>query len=328
MSEPFVLSFEPILKPKVWGGSNLDRLFGLRLPESQAGGLGEAWLCCDMPEGRSPVRGTDHTLTDFVQEWGDGLLGGIELFEGSFPLLLKLLDANDDLSVQVHPDEAMARRMGVRLKHEAWYIVEARGDAVIYRGLHAEVTPDRLAEACRTGQVAGLLKRIVVSPGECYYLPSGTLHALGAGVVVAEIQTPSDVTYRLFDWNRLGTDGKPRELHVEAGLEATHFGPQPPNPFTAPPNPRWPGARRLVACPSFVADEVALPAGAAQRSVAEMLTWIVLAGGVRLSDGRGGWLDVAPGRACVVPAALGTLRVEASAGGARLIEVTGPRHGD
>ena len=163
----------------------------------------------DLPDDQSvvsdgPAKGK--TLSQLVAEWGEGLLGHASAVEGRFPLLLKYLDANQHLSVQVHPDEEFAKQAGgkVRPKHEAWYVLEAEPDGCIYRGLVDGVDRAAFEEALKSGSAEKLLKRINVRPGHCYYLPAGTVHALGAGVVVAEVQIPSETTYRLFDWESGG----------------------------------------------------------------------------------------------------------------------------
>jgi mannose-6-phosphate isomerase len=254
------LIFEPIYKPKVWGGRRLERL-GKQLPPVEP--IGESWECADLEAGQSivargPARGK--TLHEIVDAWGPALLGPVQLIDGRFPLLIKFLDAAQDLSIQVHPDAEAARRLGgnVRVKHEAWYILDTEGDAAIYRGLAPGVTVEALADAVATQPDAIIdhLNRISVKPGEMYYLPSGTLHALGAGVVVAEIQTPSDVTYRLYDWGRVRPDSD-AGLHIEEGLacvdpkidfarfeKRSHMT----NAFTT--------VSRLVTCPSFIIEKV------------------------------------------------------------------------
>ena len=223
----YPLVFEPIYKPKIWGG---DRIFTRFDRIRGAGGpIGESWELADLEEDQSRVRGgpcRGRTLGDLRQEWGTELLGQVEPFEERFPLLIKYLDAQESLSVQVHPSEAVARRLGgkVRVKHEAWYIVDAAPGGAIYHGLEQGVGAGSFREAMITGRVDGVLRKIAVKPGDCYYLPSGTPHALGAGVLVAEVQTPSDITYRTFDWGRIDpSTGKPRELHLDQAMECIDF---------------------------------------------------------------------------------------------------------
>lgn len=218
------LRFKPILKPKVWGGRLLEGL-GKSLPPEKS--IGESWELADLPEsiqdGRSVIDGgpfDTQLLRDVTEHDARALLGRTALSpEGGFPLLLKFLDANDNLSVQVHPDEPyVATHPEAHLKSEAWFILEAKPDGVIYAGLKPGVDRDRLAAAIQDGSVVDHLVSIPAIPGDCHYLPSGTCHALGAGVLVAEVQTPSDTTFRIWDWGRTE-----RELHVEQGLACIDF---------------------------------------------------------------------------------------------------------
>jgi len=213
--------FEPIYKPKIWGGRALERLFGRDLPDGE---IGESWELADLKEGTSvvvngPAAGA--TLTDLTTELGDKLLGGAKpTDDGRFPLLLKFLDAQGILSLQVHPDAAAVREIGgdAALKTECWYVVESR-DGYIYKGIRPGVTREQFRKAVEADEVEPLVRRIDVKAGDFHYLPAGTVHALGAGVVVAEVQTPSDTTYRVTDW------GRGREIHVERSMQCIHFEP-------------------------------------------------------------------------------------------------------
>ncbi len=304
----YPLLLEPILLPKIWGGRNLERLFHRSLPAGQR--IGESWEVTDLPEGVSKVADgpeADRTLHDVVDSWGARLVGDVPLVDGRFPLLIKFLDAEDVLSVQVHPDEEACAKIGgdARVKHEAWYILEARGDAAIYAGLREGVTREAFARAVEEGTVEPTLERIPVRAGDCYYLPSGTVHALGKGVMVAEVQTPSDTTYRVFDWNRLGDDGKPRELHIEKALMCIHFGEPPP---TQQPREHvsnaWMTTTRLASCPRFVIEKVRVTEGFEQPlEIGEMAIWQVLEGRCVLrTDGIDGPIEARAGQTVVVPA--------------------------
>ncbi|MBN1346238.1 MAG: class I mannose-6-phosphate isomerase [Phycisphaerae bacterium] len=284
----YPLLMEPVLLPKIWGGRNLERVFGRALPPGEK--IGESWEVTDLPQGVSTVAaGPDagRSLHDLVEAWGPRLVGPVPLVEGRFPLLIKFLDAEDVLSVQVHPDEAACRQLGgdARVKHEAWYVIETRGDAAIYAGLKIGATREAFQAAVTDGAVERTLQRIPVKAGDCYYLPSGTVHALGAGVLVAEVQTPSDTTYRVFDWNRLGDDGKPRKLHVQEAITCIHFGEAPP---TQQPRRHeadaWTTTTRLAACPRFVMDKVHAVEGFEKKlDVDQMLIWMILEGQCRLT---------------------------------------------
>ena len=227
------ITFAPILKSKVWGGRRLEQ-WGKTLPEHTP--VGESWELADLPlsidGGRSVVdQGTaaGTPLRRLIEHDPSALLGRCApSADGGFPLLVKLLDARENLSVQVHPDEAYAAaHPDAHLKTESWVILEAEPGAVIYKGIRNGVTPDQFTEAIANGTVTDLLVEVEVHPGECHDLPSGTCHALGAGVLVAEVQTPSDTTFRVFDWGR--TD---RTLHIDEAMQCIQFS--EPAPLSEP----------------------------------------------------------------------------------------------
>ncbi|MEM1330859.1 MAG: type I phosphomannose isomerase catalytic subunit [Planctomycetota bacterium] len=249
MTGPCVLPLRPILKEKVWGGRRLEA-YGKRLPSE--GSFGESWELADLATtsasggggdaalsvvDRGPLEGV--TLREAIAQWGDDLLGDATLSaEGGFPLLVKLLDAREHLSVQAHPSPGYAEaHEGAHLKTECWFVLRAdegpRGEPpVIYKGLKPGVGPEELRAAIAGGGVPEVLHAVPAAVGELHDVPSGTVHALGAGVLVAEVQTPSDTTYRLYDWNE--QYGRPqREMHLEQGVAAAVFE-DPPAPSRAP----------------------------------------------------------------------------------------------
>ena len=275
----------------------------------------------DLPSDESVVAGgpeKGRTLHEVVRRWGKDLVGPAGLYRGRFPLLIKFLDAEDVLSVQVHPDREAAAELGgsVDPKYEAWYVVEARPGAVIYCGLKAGVTKEMLVAASRDGTVGDLLNRFEAHAGDCFYLPAGTVHALGAGLVIAEPQTPSDVTYRLFDWNRVDPKtGKGRELHLEQGIRVTRLDYGVKDFLRQPEELRGFGearVTRLAVCEAFVIDRFELAAGAAMPVASgQMAIWMVLEGQGRLA-GEGYDIEVRRGRTMLLPAALpvGNFRAE------------------
>jgi len=220
----YPLKSVPVFKPRIWGGRTLQEVFGKDLPAGRK--IGESWEIADLPEGKStigngPLRG--RTLGEVVGKHREAITGA-KSFPSPFPLLVKFIDAEDVLSVQVHPDAETCRRMGKgQPKTECWYVIHAEPGAVIYKGLKKGVTKERFAQAIEDGTVAELLAPVPVQVGECHYLPAGTVHALSAGLLIAEVQTPSDTTYRVFDWNRIDEHGKPRPLHIEEALESIRF---------------------------------------------------------------------------------------------------------
>ena len=215
MMDLYPYKFAPIYKEKIWGGRNIERLFGRHLPP---GNIGESWELADLDEGATvvangPLAGT--SITVLTLSLGDKLLGKARpAVDGRFPLLLKLLDANDILSLQVHPDEQAVGEIGptAALKTECWYVLESR-DGFIYKGIRPGVTAEQFRQALRSDRAVDVVRRIDVRAEDFHYLPAGTVHALGSGVVVAEVQTPSDTTYRVTDW------GRGREIHLERSLQ-------------------------------------------------------------------------------------------------------------
>ncbi len=247
--ECYPLKFEGIYKERIWGGRKLQDAFGKPLPDGVK--IGESWELVDLPQDKSVIANGElagTTLIDVIRKFPKEMTGDPN-FTGAFPLLIKLLDCQDVLSVQVHPDEQTCKRMGKgEPKTECWYIIDAAPDACIYKGLKEGVTREQFAEAIAAGTVADLLVQVNVEPGECHYLPSGTAHAIGAGLLIAEIQMPSDTTYRVFDWNRVDDQGNPRQLHIEEALESIHFDPSGDDLSV-----RTLG--RLVDCPYFKVDK-------------------------------------------------------------------------
>jgi mannose-6-phosphate isomerase len=220
----YPLKFGPIYKERIWGGSMLRETFGRETPKGKS--VGESWELADLPQDKSKIVNgvlTGETLEQAISKYPEEITGSRE-FSLPFPLLIKFLDCGDVLSVQVHPDKETCRRMGKGdFKTECWYIIQAAPGAAIYKGLKPGVTKEKLERAIREGKVEKLLNKVEVKEGQCHYLPAGTAHAIGAGLLIAEIQTPSDTTYRVFDWNRVDKNGQARPLHIEEALESIHF---------------------------------------------------------------------------------------------------------
>ncbi|MHC4482947.1 MAG: type I phosphomannose isomerase catalytic subunit [Planctomycetota bacterium] len=220
----YPLKLRPIYQKRIWGGQKLRKIFGKDIPKGER--IGESWELADLPDDKSVIANgmlAGKTLGSIIEKYPEEITGD-EDFSGSFPLLIKFLDAEDVLSVQVHPDAETCARMGKGdAKTECWYIIAAEPNAVIYKGLKKGVSKEQFAEAIKKDDIAELLERVPVEAGECHFLPAGTAHSIGAGNLIAEIQTPSDTTYRVFDWNRVDDAGKPRPLHIEEALESINF---------------------------------------------------------------------------------------------------------
>lgn len=314
--EVYPLTFQPIFKPRIWGGRKLETLLGKRLPAGQA--IGESWEIADLEEGESVVAAgpaEGQPLGAVVREWGSKLTGSAPLVDGRFPLLIKYLDASETLSVQVHPDEPTARRMGggIRVKHEAWYVVSADEGGYLYRGLREGVDPGDFRRSLSSEQVDSMLNRISARKGHAFYLPAGTIHALGGGVTVAEVQTPSDVTLRLHDWERVDpASGGPRELHVEQALSCVSSR-RPPFPEEEVQHLAsvWTTVTTLIRCPSFTVDRVRMVEGVEQEIPADgFVIWMVLEGRCSIvCDGYATPFDFARGETVLIPAGIGHGRV-------------------
>ena len=247
--KPYPLKFRPIYKQRIWGGQKLREFFNKDIPPGEK--IGESWELADLPDDKSVISNgelTGQTLNSVIAKYPKEITGD-ENFSGPFPLLIKILDAEDILSVQVHPDEQTCRRLGKGVpKTECWYIISAVEEAVIYKGLKKGVSKEQFAEAIKKGSVAELLTKVSVEAGQCHFLPAGTAHSIGAGLLIAEIQTPSDTTYRVFDWNRVDDTGKARQLHIEEALESIHFDARSDNLSVTT-------AGRLVDCKYFKIDK-------------------------------------------------------------------------
>jgi len=220
----YPLTFHPIFKERVWGGRNLERLYSKALPPGRP--IGESWEITDRPGDISVIANgplAGRTLRWLMEQHRRDVLGRDAAEQGPFPVLVKILDAAEKLSVQVHPPAAAINSPGAEPKTEMWYIADATPDADLYVGLKAGVTRDEFERHIHAGSVQACLHRIPTQAGAAMFLPSGRLHAIGAGNVIFEIQQNSDTTYRVFDWNRAGLDGKPRELHLAQSLASIDF---------------------------------------------------------------------------------------------------------
>jgi mannose-6-phosphate isomerase len=220
----YPLTFHPRFKERVWGGRTLETLYNKRLPPAVP--VGESWEISDRPGDESVIANgplAGKTLRWLMETRARDILGDAAPATGSrFPLLCKILDARDRLSLQVHPPDR-ASHLG-EPKTEMWYIAKADPAAELHVGLKRGVTRREFESSIQNGRVAECFHRIPVKAGDAMFLPSGRVHAIGAGLVIFEIQQNSDTTFRVFDWNRTGLDGRPRELHVEQSLESIDFG--------------------------------------------------------------------------------------------------------
>lgn len=224
----YPIKFTPIYKERIWGGNNLKRIFGRELPSNC---IGESWELCSHSNGTSiVVNGSlaGKTLQELMVEYKEGIMGNKYANTNNFPLLIKIIDANENLSIQVHPEDEYAYRVeGEAGKTEAWYVANAKADAKIVYGLKENVTKENFIKAVETNTVGDIVKMVPVKAGDMVFVPAGIIHALLDGVMVYEVQQNSDTTYRVYDYNRVGDDGKSRELHTEKAIEVINFKEQP-----------------------------------------------------------------------------------------------------
>ncbi len=322
----YPLKFDPIYKEKVWGGRGLEKL-GRKLPGDSTTRIGESWEVTDLsissPSGggggseRSIVSNGEFcgtSLHELITRCGQKLLGRLPRnASGNFPFLFKYLDIRENVSVQVHPTSAYVHNHPkASVKPEAWYIVDAEPEAVVYKGIREGVTPQRFRDAIASGKaeaVEELLIKVPAKRGDCHYLPSGTCHAVGAGVLSAEIQTASDTTFRVYDWGR--TD---RELHVDQAMQCIEFGPpdvwQYENHLTNPS--RFNDTTRLVACEYFYIDKVQVTKNTARELTYDQIAvWMVLEGDGQIDSNNGAEpIEFCRGETLFIPASLPNLRVE------------------
>jgi mannose-6-phosphate isomerase len=310
MTELYPLQFRPIFRDYLWGGRRLETVLGKRLGPGEH--FAESWEVVDHGQDQSvvangPLLGT--SLQELVTSFGVPLLGRHAPL-ASFPLLFKFLDAHKTLSVQVHPNDDQAARLDPPDlgKTEAWVVLAAEPGSRIYAGLKRGFDRHALVREVSRGTCELCLHSFQPQPGDCVFLPAGTVHALGAGLVIAEIQQASDTTYRLFDWNRVDPrTGSPRELHVGQALDVIDFDRGPVEPV-APAETGLPSVERLVHCDKFVLDRQAI-GGAAAIGGDDRFHVLAVIGGTLEVNGRHVANPLQKGQTILIPAACGRVQV-------------------
>ena len=238
-----IWEFEPLAQERIWGGRNLEERFGRVLPEGKK--IGETWELVDRAEAQSVVRGSGESLHSYWDSADRKKIFGAKAPDTArFPILIKLLDAQEKLSLQVHPPASMAKELGGDPKTEMWFFLETQPGADIYAGLKRGVGRKEFESGLVEGKVADCFHRLVTEAGQAMFLPSGRVHAIGAGNVILEIQQNSDTTYRVYDWNRKDASGKARALHVKEALASIQWEDHEPT-FVQP------RGERLLVCDYF-----------------------------------------------------------------------------
>jgi len=303
----YPLTFNPIFKERIWGGRELEKLYGKKIPAVKP--IGESWEISDRPGEESIVANgklAGKNLRWLMENHAAEILGDAKpAAEGRFPLLCKILDAREKLSLQVHPPAGKAAELKGEPKTEMWFIADAAPCASLYVGLNRGVTRAEFERKISDGSVADCFHRIPVKAGDTMFLPSGRVHAIGDGLVIFEIQQNSDTTYRVFDWNRVGLEGKPRELHIAQSLASIDFNDFEPElvqtKFSADGKIQ---KRALVNDPLFNVEAWRLNSGAKGFLKPKKLQIVaVTAGEVEIESGSA-LVDLSAGQFGLIPASL------------------------
>ncbi len=303
----YPLTFQPISKERIWGGRELEKLYGKKLPSGKL--IGESWEISDRPGDESIIANgkfSGKNLHWLMENHARELLGDAKPATGNrFPLLIKILDARERLSLQVHPPASKAAELKGEAKTEMWFIADAAPDASLYVGLKRGVTRAEFEKKISDGSVADCFHRIPVKAGDTMFLPSGRVHAIGGGLVIFEIQQNSDTTYRVFDWNRTGLDGKPRDLHVAQSVASIDFNDFEPKlvetKFVADGKIQ---KRSLVKDSLFNVETWKLNSGASGLLKPKKLQIVAVTNGEIEIKGGATSVNMSAGQFCLVPAIL------------------------
>jgi mannose-6-phosphate isomerase len=304
--------FKPIFQERIWGGRKLEQLFGKTIPPGKR--IGESWEIVDRPEAQSKVRDgplANRSLHDLWVNFRQEVFGKVR-DTPRFPLLIKLLDAREKLSLQVHPAEGVAESLGGKAKTEFWYVAATEPGAEIYVGLREAMARAQFEQALRSKTVAECVHSIPVKPGDAMFLPSGRFHAIGAGNVLIEVQQNSDTTYRVFDWNRVDDSGQPRSLHIEEALRCIDF-----NDVT--PRLCEPDGDVLVRNDLFVVEKWALKSSREAAAREQCAIVCCLSGSLRCGD-----TDFTPGQFFLAPASMPDREIHPRGEETSLLRVTMP----
>jgi mannose-6-phosphate isomerase len=313
MIDLYPLKFEPILVDKIWGGNSLATRWGKNADLSRK--VGESWEISSVTENISVVSNgflAGNNLQEIIEVYMGDITGEAvyEKYGMEFPLLIKLIEADDDLSIQVHPDDKLAlERHGAYGKTEMWYILETKPGTRIFTGFANPVTKDLYTASLEDGTLVNLLNAEPAEPGDTFFTPAGRIHAIGAGAVLAEIQQTSDITYRIFDWNRKNPDGSSRELHTELALDAIDYSSAGKAVIRKEPVPD--GTVNLVTCDYFVTNLISFSANLQKdyNLIDSFIIYICISGEF-LIHWEGGTEAVKKGETVLVPAMITDLVLE------------------
>lgn len=317
----YPMKFTPLYKERIWGGRKMEEKFGKKLPADKL--IGESWELSGVEGDVSVVSNgklKGNSLSELIEVYMGDLVGDkvYEKYGEEFPILIKLIDADDVLSIQVHPDDELSKeRHNAYGKTEMWYILDNEPGASLYLGFNREVNRETYLEALSKGELQNILGEVKVKPGDAYFIPAGAIHAIGKGILIAEIQQTSDITYRVYDWNRVDDKGNGRELHTELALDAIDFTSTGENNITVAPMTNE--AVKMQECPYFASSIIEVD-GTIERdytSIDSFNIYMCLEGNVDIKTSSGDE-SITKGDTILIPAVID--HVELSGKG-RLIEV-------
>jgi len=301
----YPFKFEPNLKQFIWGGSDI---FSFKNIEPKQDGIGESWEVSGV-KGRISVISEGElagvTLEDLLAEAKSELVGKkvYEKFGNTFPLLIKFIDALDNLSIQVHPDDETAmKRHNSFGKTEMWYVIKSTEDAFLYSGFEKEITPDEYVERVKNNTITETLKKYNVKTGDVFFLPAGRVHAIGAGCFIAEIQQTSDVTYRIYDYDRKDAQGNSRDLHTEEAKDAIDYTVH--NSYKTEYKPLVNQPVELVSCPYFTTNllDVDISLSRDYSKLDSFVIYICMQGHCTIKDNKGNDIFISQGESVLIPA--------------------------
>lgn len=301
----YPVTFEPILKKIIWGGSAISPFKGI-VPVQE--GIGESWELSDVEGNVSvvangPMEG--RSLDDLIHTYGEALVGKkvLERFGTTFPLLIKFIDARDNLSIQVHPDDELAKKRHNSFgKTEMWYVIKAAPDATLYSGFSQQIDADEYVKRVQNNTIMEVLQCYDVKAGDVFFLPAGRVHAIGAGCFIAEIQQTSNITYRIYDYNRKDAAGNTRELHTELAKDAIDYTLLPD--YRTPYKEEKDRPVELVSCNYFTTNLLELDKEVSRdfASLDSFVVYICMEGALQLKDNKGNALEIKQGQTVLVPA--------------------------
>ena len=305
----YPIKFTPIYKERIWGGNNLEKIFGRELPDHN---IGESWELSSHSNGTSVVANgmlAGKTLPEIMAQYKERLMGKKFVNEHHFPLLIKILDANDNLSIQVHPADKYAYDMeGEAGKTEAWYVVSAKENAQIVYGLRENITQEDFIKAVATNTIVDTLNKVPVKAGDMVFVPADMVHALLNGVVVYEVQQNSDTTYRVYDYDRVDADGNKRELHIRQAIEVINFTEQPSCSFN----------ESRINCQYFSMEKLKIQGARNEKTEDQFIIYCVTVGTGEIVY-KGCVESVQAGETILIPACLGDFVIK---GNVELLKIT------